>query len=116
MDETDDVMDIMSTLEGREINTFSFLIMGLFLVAIVTGVTYIGLDYLKSTVCTQAQSGFVWENGVCYNESGGTAQEITAITKISIVEISLDLALGLLALVVLMLIFKKVIKIAKSFD
>jgi len=105
----------MASKEVQDIKMFAVLLLGLFLIAIITGVTYIGVDYLKNTVCQQAQSGFVWENGVCYNESGGTAQTVTAITKIAVVELSLDLALGLLALVVLMLIFKIVIRVAKSF-
>jgi len=111
----------------NDMKMFAVLLLGLFLIAIITGVTYIGVDYLKATLCTQAANNQttsnVWENGVCYNEStegsanlsARTSPTITAITKIAVVELSLDLALGLLALVVLMLIFKIVIRVAKSF-
>jgi uncharacterized membrane protein SpoIIM required for sporulation len=102
-------------MDNKDLKMFGGLMLVLFLIAIVTGVTYIGLDQLKSTTCEQDVSTNVWEGGACVNETGGTAVTLTAITKIAIVESAIDIALGLLALVVLMAVFKVVIKTAKSF-
>jgi hypothetical protein len=74
---------------------------------------------LKSAACTQANSTFSYENGVCYNDSNATsqgAQVVTAITKANIVEAVIDVALALLTLVVLIGIFQLVIKAAKGFS
>ena len=104
-------------MESADLKTFAGLMLGLFLIGIVTGVVYIGFGYLKETTCEQNAdadgTSWVYNNGDCTNASG--TQTVTAITKISIVEAVIDIALGLLSLVVLMSIFKVVIKTAKGF-
>ena len=103
-------------MEQKDLMMFAVLMLSLFLIAIVTGVTYIGMDQLKKTTCEQANDNFVWSAGECQTSSTNTtAQIVTAITKITKVETAIDVALGLLTLVVLMTVFKVVIKSAKSF-
>jgi hypothetical protein len=102
----------------NDLMEFGGLMLALFLIAIVVVVTFIGMDYLKSAACTQANSTFVFSNGVCYNDSGAgqVQQTVTAITKANIVEAVIDVALALLTLVVLIGIFQLVIKAAKGFS
>jgi hypothetical protein len=107
-------------MDNKDIKTFGMLILGLFLVGVITGVTYIGFDYLKSNACTIGDDSYVWRAGDCYNDStataaDGTAQTLTSITKIEVVEGVVNTALALLALVVIMAIFKLVIKTARGF-
>lgn len=99
---------------NKDLKAVALLFLALFVIGIIVGVSYIGFDSLKDSMCTQADSTYVWTNGECQN-STGTAQTVTAITKIGIVEGSLDIALGLLGLVVLMLIFAIVIRTAVGF-
>ena len=103
-------------MEQKDLMMFAALMLSLFLIAIVTGVTYIGMDQLKKTTCEQADDDYVWNGGACQASSiNTTAVTVTAITKIGKVESAIDIALGLLTLVVLMAVFKVVIKSAKSF-
>ena len=102
-------------MDNKDLMKFGGLMLALFLIAIVTGVTYIGMGYLKEVACEQSADSYVWEGGKCLNGTGGTEQTVTPITKIGVVEAVIDIALGLLALVVLMTIFKVVIKTAKGF-
>ena len=91
------------------------MILALFLVGVLVAVSFIGFDYLKASACTTTTSTNVWEGQACLNATGDTEVDITAIDKIAIVEAVVDIALGLLSLVVLMLIFKLVIDVAKGF-
>lgn len=105
-------------MEAAELKKFALLMLALFVIAIVTGLTYIGMDYLKGTACEQnTDDAYSWEGGTCYNSSTGTqaAVTVTAVTKIAVVEAVIDIALGLLALVVVISIFKVVVKTAKGF-
>lgn len=103
-------------MENKDLMMFAALMLGLFLIAIITGVTYIGMDQLKKTTCEQANDDYVWSAGTCQvSSTNSTAVTVTAITKIGTVETAIDIGLGLLTLVVLMVVFKVVIKSAKSF-
>jgi len=110
----------MSSMGSKDMMMMGGLILGLFLIAVLVGVSYLGFGELKETICENEVSGYDYANGVCYNQTIGTANAtavtITAITKVSIVEAVIDTVLGLLALVALMLIFKVVIKVAKGFS
>lgn len=99
----------------KDMLSIAALILGLFLVAIIVGVTYVGANEFKETLCTQADADWVYENDQCLNETGGTAQTVTSITKVNVVLTTLDIVLGLIGLVVIILIFSLVIKVAKSF-
>lgn len=93
------------------------LLLALFLLMVITGVTYVGGGYLKETICEQASSGYTWSNGVCYtNSSLALAATVTAVTKVTAVEAVVDIVLGLLALIVIVSLFAVVIKAAKGFS
>lgn len=101
---------------SNDLKQFAMLMLMIFVIGIVTGVSYLGFNYLKSSICTQDSATHVWAGGVCQVSSANTtAVTITANTKVAIVEGVLDVALGLLTLVVLIGIFKLVIKTAKGF-
>jgi len=99
---------------GKDIKMFGVLMLGLFAIAVIAGLTYIGADYLKDASCTAIDSTYDFDGSTCVNSTGSSVT-VTAITKINVVMAVIDIALGLLALVVLMAIFKLVIKQAKSF-
>ena len=107
----------MTVMESADLKKFAMLMLALFVIAIVTALTYIGMDYLKETACEQnTEAAHVWSDGTCQESSTNTtAVTLTAITKIGIVESVIDIALGLLALVVVVAIFKVVVKTARGF-
>ena len=94
---------------------FGVMLLALFVIAIVAGVTFIATPYLKDAACEATDATYEWEGGACLNETGGTAVTIDAITQIGVVEAALVLVLSLLTLVVIVLIFQLIIKVAKGF-
>ena len=104
-------------MESTDLKQFAGLMIGLFVIMIVAALVYIGADYLKETACEQNQDdAHVWTAGVCENTSSdATAITVTAVTKIGVIESILDIVLGLLTLVVIVGIFKVVVKTAKGF-
>lgn len=89
--------------------------LALFVLAIVFSVTYIGTDYLRKITC-ESINELTYEGGKCLNASGGTEQTLTAITAINTVELAIDIALGLLGLIVLIVMFAIIIRTAKSMN
>ena len=105
------IMDI-----GKDIKMFGGLMLALFMVIIIVGVTYVGADYFKETLCENAGTAYVWQAETCYESATNlTEVPLTSITKINIVEGVISTALGLLTLVVLMGIFSIVVRLAKGF-
>lgn len=101
---------------NKDLKAIAMLFLALFVIGIIVGVSYLGFDALKGSMCTQDVSTHVWTGGECQvSSTNSTAVTVTSITKISIVEGALDIALGLLGLVVLMLIFAIVIRAAVGF-
>ena len=91
------------------------LVLGLFLLAIIVGVTYVGAGEFKKTLCTQALSTNVYESETCLNATGDTEVTVESITNVNLILAALAIVIGLVGLVVIILIFKIVIKVAKSF-
>lgn len=84
---------------------------------VVAALVYIGAGYLKEVACElNADDAHLWSDETCV-ESATNATEvtITAVTKLNIIEGILDVVLSLLTLVVIVGIFKIVIKTAKGF-
>lgn len=103
---------------NTDLKAMGMLFLGLFLVGILVAISYIGFGYLKETACEMnedTQGSYAWTNGACYN-STGTAATVTAVTKIGVVESTVNIALGLLALIVVVAIFAIVIKTARGFS
>lgn len=91
------------------------LVLGLFLLAIIVGVTYVGAGEFKETLCTQANANWVYENGQCLNATGDTAQTVESITAVNTVLAAVTTVIGLVGLVVIILIFALVVRVAKGF-
>lgn len=104
----------MAAFDKSDLMLFGVLMLVLFVIAVITVLTYIGLDEMKSVACTQTDATYTWDGSTCDNTSGA-AQTINTITKINIVEAAVDIALSLLGLVVLIAVFAVVIKIAIQF-
>ena len=104
-------------MESKDLKSFAALMIGLFVIMIVAALVYIGADYLKETACEQnVADAHVWSNSVCQESStNSTNVTVTAVTKINIIQGILDIVLGLLTLVVIVGIFKVVVKTAKGF-
>ena len=101
---------------NKDVKNIGLLMLVLFMIGIIVGVTYIGFGYLKETSCEQAYDGYDWYNETCYTEdtNHNVTATVTAVTKIGVVEDVLEIVLGLLALVVVVAIFVIVIKAARS--
>ena len=108
-------------MENKDLKDFGALMLALFVIMIIAALTYIGADYLKETACEQNQGDAnVWSASVCYNTTPGgagnpTSVTVKAVTKVGVIETILDVVLGLLTLVVIVAIFKVVVKTAKGF-
>lgn len=102
----------------RDMKSFAFLILGLFVIMLIVAIVFIGESELNSVICTQAgptgTNAWTYVNGDCVNVSG-TAQTVTAITQVKVVSALVVLALGLLSLIVIVLLFKVIIRVAKGF-
>jgi len=104
-------------MESADLKKFAALMIGLFVIMIVAALVYIGSDYLKETACEQNQAdGYYWSSSACQvSATNATAVTVTAVTKIGTIESILDIVLGLLTLVVIVGIFKVVVRTAKGF-
>ena len=99
---------------SKDIMNIAGLILGLLVLLILVGVTFVVSDKFKENLCTTADSTYVWEGGQCLNETGGTAVTLTAVTQAEVVEASIITVLSFLAIVVIVLIAKIIIKVARS--
>jgi len=105
------IMDV-----SKDIKMFGGLMLALFMIIIIVGVTYVGADYFKGSLCEASSDEAVWSAETCYlSATNDTEVSLTSITKIGVVEGVISTALGLLTLVVLMGIFSIVVKLAKGF-
>lgn len=103
-------------MENKDLKSFAGLMLSLFVIMVVAAAVYIGADYLKETACEQNQADAnIWEDSSCLNVTGGSEVTIKAVTKIGAIETVIDIVLGLLTLVVVVGIFKIVVKTAKGF-
>ena len=103
----------MAAFDKSDLMLFGVLMLVLFVIAVITVLTYIGLDEMKAVACSQVLSNYTWDGSNCLN--GATEVDVTTIDKIDIVEAAVDIALSLLGLVVLIAVFAVVIKIAIAF-
>ena len=99
----------------KELKLFGALIVGLFVVLIIVGITFIGSLQMQETTCTTLDTDNVWEGGSCLNETGGTAVTSDALTQQENIVDVMIVALSLLTLVILVLIFAVIIKVARGF-
>ncbi len=104
-------------IESSDLKSFAALMLGLFVIMIVAAAVYIGADYLKETACEQnVADAHVWTNAQCeQSATNATVVTVKAVTQIGIIETVMDIVLGLLTLVVIVGIFKLVVRIAKGF-
>ena len=100
-------------VESNDLKMFGVLFIALFVIGILVAVTYIGFDKLKDTACEIADSTYDWDGTDCRFNSSLT-KTVTSITSINVVETGVGILLSLLALVIVVSIFKVVIKIAKG--
>jgi len=101
-------------MDNKDLRNFGFLMLGLFSIAVITALTFIGADYLKDASCQAIDSTYTFDGTNCLDSANNTVT-VTTLEKIDVVLTVINIALGLLSLVVLMAIFKVVIKQAKGF-
>ena len=112
-------------LGKKDVLQFGGILLALFVIMVVAAVFYIGAGYLKETACEQGDTGYTWSGSVCQlivinplNESDITItnQDITAITKITVIETVGNVLLGLLTLVVVIATFGLIIETSQKFS
>lgn len=104
-------------MESSDMKNFATLMIGLFVIMVVAALVYIGAGFLKEVACElNTDDAHLWSDETCV-ESSTNATEITvkAVTKLNIIEGVIDIVLALLTLVVIVSIFKIVVKTAKGF-
>jgi hypothetical protein len=109
-------------MESKEMKMISSLLIGLFLVLVITGVIFIGSSYMKNLACTQESTTYTWEDGACmYDDDNNVSTvdveaTVDSLTAIETVEAGINVALGLIGLIILITIFAVVIKTAVGFN
>jgi len=104
-------------MENKDLKMFASLLIGLFVIMVVAALVYIGAGYLKEVGCElNTADAHVWSDETCTVSSTNTTEvTLTVITKLNAIETILDIVLSLLTLVVVVGIFKLVVRTAKGF-
>lgn len=105
----------MSTGMNKDVLAIGGLLLVLFLLMIIVGVTFVGAGKLKGVVCEQDQTGNTWNGTLGCLDDEGNATTVSAITHIATIEATVLTVLGLLSLVVIVGLFAIVIKAAIGF-
>lgn len=102
---------------NKDVLAIGGLLLVLFLIMIIVGVTFIGSGELKKVVCENDATGNTWNGSTlgCLQTNGSSAGTIPAITQIDVVEAVTLTVLGLLSLVVIVGLFAIVIRAALGF-
>ena len=102
----------------NELIMFAALFIALFILMVVGAVLYIGSEALQKVACEQASSDYVWENTTCfYNQTGVNLTSVTvnSVEKIQEIEAAANIAIKLIALVIIVLVFGLIIKVVMGF-
>lgn len=99
---------------SKNVLAIGALMLAVFVLAIITGVFYIGMDELKEVACETADATYVWNQSDCYMNATDTVT-VTAVTRITTVEAVALTILGLVSLIVVVALFALVIKSAIGF-
>lgn len=99
---------------SKDIMSIAGLVLALLVLLILVGVTFVVSEKFKENLCTTADSTYVYEGGNCLNATGGSEVALTGITQSEVVEGSIITVLSFLAIVVIVLIAKIIIKVARS--
>lgn len=106
----------MSSMGTSDLKVFGVLVVSLFVLAILFALSYIGVGYLKEVACEQGDTGYYWTGSVCQVSSTNTTVVTPdALTAIGTVKTGMDIALGLLSLVIVVAIFGVLVKMARGF-
>jgi len=109
-------MSNLKTGMNKDVLAIGGLLLTLFLLMIIVGITFVGAGALKKVVCENADSSYSWNQSTCWQYENATgATSIDAITQIAAVEAVVLVVLGLLTLVVIVGLFAIVIKAAMGF-
>lgn len=98
------------------IKLFGALMLGLFLLTMITGLTFLGIDKLKETTCESQVDGYYWSGDTCYNSSTAPQAEVTidAITHIGTVGAGVVILVSLVGLFVVVAVFAVLYRVVKG--
>lgn len=106
----------LKTGMNKDVLAIGGLLLTLFLLMIIVGITFVGSGALKKVVCENADDDYVWNENTCQASATNTTEvTVDAITQIAAVEAVVLVVLGLLTLVVIVGLFAIVIKAAMGF-
>lgn len=106
---------IVNSGMNRDVLAIGGLLLVLFLLMVIVGVTFVGAGELKGIVCEQDQSGNTWNGTSGCLLANGSATTVDAVDNIVLVEAVVLTVLGLLSLVVIVQLFAIVIRAAIGF-
>jgi len=98
---------------SKDIISIGALVLALLVLLILVGVTFVVSEKFKENICTATDSTFSYTAGSCVNTTGD-AQTIEGITQSEVVEAAIVTVLSFLAIVVIVLIAKIIIRVARS--
>ena len=99
---------------NKDIKMLGLLVLGLLVLMILIGTTYVVGAKFKESLCTTDDSDNVFEGGSCLNATGGSAVTVDAITQSELVEDAISVVLGFLGIVVIVSIAKIILRLAKG--
>ncbi len=104
----------MSSGMNKDVLAIGGLLLALFLLMVIVGITFVGADELKEVLCENADATYEWNESSC-KTAANAAATVDAVTHISSIESVVLVVLGLLTLVVIVGLFAIVIKAALGF-
>lgn len=99
---------------AKDIMSIGGLVLALLVLLILVGVTFVVSEKFKENLCTATDSTYVFEGGDCLNATGGSEVTVPGITQTEVVEAAIVTVLSFLAIVVIVLIAKIIIRVARS--
>ena len=107
-------MSNIKTGMNKDVLAIGGLLLTLFLLMIIVGITFVGSGELKEVVCENADSTYEWNESKCKTAANAEVT-VDSVTQIAAVEAVVLVVLGLLTLVVIVGLFAIVIKAAMGF-
>lgn len=98
---------------NNDVKSLGLLMLVLLALVIIVGTIYVVADKYKETLCTTADSTYVWSDAACENSTGSSVS-VESITKVNIVLTAIGTVLGFLAVIVIVAIARIIVRMTQG--
>ena len=96
-----------------DMKALGFLMIGLLVLGVIVGVTFVVLDQFKASLCTQNVATNVWDGQTCAL-ANGSGVTLSSITNVEVVEAAIVIALSFLAVVVIVIMARIILRVTRE--